>query len=1116
MKINTILTERAIIQEQILADSTYREFYKLGVLLREYKMSQQDVQNLFKQVASGAAAGGNVAQAGDAPASNRTVMGKGADVAGEVKKAFDSVASYIGKTGVVKGADRTFDAAQQKIMGAVGNDSKIAQALEWYRELSKVPGMGLAAKAIIVGLAGLSGAGLGAIAIASGITFVNQILQGNKFSSAVWKSLKTAGLVGAIQVAKDFLGRVDVGQGANDAVSADNDALAQNKLPLDANSDNTWDNSLPNADAATAAYNQNPDPSTGLPQDPTSSRSDYTAPDDIGSATEYKVTAADGKLGVGGIAQKYPGISAQDIIDYNNLSPDGLIKPGQVLQIPEPNLVSPASTNIWDRYEGPGPKDMDAVSDRANNIANAQNAVDTEFYKNKPDDFGVPARSNDAVGNGMPGQFDSDAAGETIKALKPGEQMSLAKDWAQKMGMDPSDIKVSTTGSVPTTINGQPVPQEFYSPAQLKLIDGANQLRGGLNQSYVNPKSMMREWIDVDTTARMWMLRESIGKSRGGVYLTNEGVRAVFKEVVRRSVVNEGPWLDKLKGFNKKASDVIGKVTKPLGDIARAGWDSASNKITYGDLDMNWRRSAKLDKEASVDSEQVKQFLKAQGVNDPLIDASFKALGLDKGTPATTVEPAATPTEPGMEKYAKQPSWADPKSKDYVGRREVTRRQQAQTTAKPATATGTNATPTSAPNFNALSTAASQGYKTAGIPDTAPAAPQAGAPTTPGAPATPGTPGTDPKPTGQVPSAQGAAEEPSSFWDAAGKDIANTFSGASDAIERGRNAYIGGSVADQTHPNKNKGNGLEIADRTGKKTKYIQQGDKWLTQDGTEVDPAMAAMLTARAAQQATTATTPTATTPTTATTATTPTATTPTATTPATTATTPTATTPTATEPAQATATTGTTAAPAAPTTAKLPTATSSTAGQPSKISYDPKMFAKKAAAPNFNALSTAASQGYKTAQPTVAPTATDTMATTPTDTTTAKTRTGGKVAGQVSQTPNAIRKRAARAGTDSTSAPSAFGNMAAQLAARPTTSSTGGTTKGVAGAGNGVVSHTANPNNPNRQAATTAATQTTSPFAGLDQRIQQLSQKPAPVQKESFTRDFGAMLWTKMRDSK
>ena len=141
-------------------------------------------------------------------------------------------------------------------------------------------------------------------------------------------------------------------------------------------------------------------------------------------------------------------------------------------------------------------------------------------------------------------------------------------------------------------------------------------------------------------------------------------------------------------------------------------------------------------------------------------------------------------------------------------------------------------------------------------------------------------------------------------------------------------------------------------------------------------------------------------------------------------------------------------------------------------------------------------------------------------------KTRTGGKVAGQVSQTPNAIRKRAARAGTDSTSAPSAFGNMAAQLAARPTTSSTGGTTKGVAGAGNGVVSHTANPNNPNMQPTTAATTstpapQTANPFAGLGQpagsftgRQPKKTKAVAPVAESRV--DFGAMLWTKMRDSK
>lgn len=170
-----------------------------------------------------------------------------------------------------------------------------------------------------------------------------------------------------------------------------------------------------------------------------------------------------------------------------------------------------------------------------------------------------------------------------------------------------------------------------------------------------------------------------------------------------------------------------------------------------------------------------------------------------------------------------------------------------------------------------------------------------------------------------------AAEEPFSVWDAAGKGIANTLSGASDAIERGRNAYIGGSVADQTHPNK--GNGLEIADRTGKRTKYIQQGDKWLTQDGKEVDPAMAAMLSARAAQQATATTTP------------------------ATTA-------PTATSIPATAATTN-------PTTA-TPNFTQKSV-MPNNVTYNPNMLAKPAAtstpaatttapakAPNFNALST------------------------------------------------------------------------------------------------------------------------------------------------------------------
>jgi hypothetical protein len=79
------------------------------------------------------------------------------------------------------------------------------------------------------------------------------------------------------------------------------------------------------------------------------------------------------------------------------------------------------------------------------------------------------------------------------------------------------------------------------------------------------------------------------------------------------------------------------------------------------------------------------------------------------------------------------------------------------------------------------------------------------------------------------------------------------------------------------------------------------------------------------------------------------------------------------------------------------------------------------------------------KTAQ--VAPTA---AVATPAATTVAppaNTRTGGRVAGQLSQTPGAVAKRNARANTTQPNAGAgAFGQMATQLTTSPTTTSTGG----------------------------------------------------------------------------
>ena len=91
------------------------------------------------------------------------------------------------------------------------------------------------------------------------------------------------------------------------------------------------------------------------------------------------------------------------------------------------------------------------------------------------------------------------------------------------------------------------------------------------------------------------------------------------------------------------------------------------------------------------------------------------------------------------------------------------------------------------------------------------------------------------------------------------------------------------------------------------------------------------------------------------------------------------------------------------------------------------------------------------------------------PATTATATKRTGGKIPGQVSMTPNAIRKREARASgataTTAATAPNPFGQMANQLQNYGT--STGGRVTGTATG----LKHTANPNNPNAISATAAA---------------------------------------------
>jgi hypothetical protein len=146
--------------------------------------------------------------------------------------------------------------------------------------------------------------------------------------------------------------------------------------------------------------------------------------------------------------------------------------------------------------------------------------------------------------------------------------------------------------------------------------------------------SKVNEWFDRQATVNAWMLSESLGEPRGGVYLTEAGIVEIFRRV------DEGIW-DSIKSG-------ASKVGGALGNAAKAGWNSATNKITYEKLGMEWRKLNQNRLQGSsmgmvADSADVLLFLRDAGVEMGLINLVYGKMGI----PVTTQRGAE------MEKTAK-------------------------------------------------------------------------------------------------------------------------------------------------------------------------------------------------------------------------------------------------------------------------------------------------------------------------------------------------------------------------------------------------------------------------------------------------------------------------------
>jgi hypothetical protein len=194
---------------EIFEDREYRQIYlewhSMGTVLTEAKITQDQIQQIFKAAADSTAAGNNV----DAPGAEQTPAGTipKRGILGSMSDAWLKLKEKISQSDKVSGFDVKFDQAQQKILGKLGGKSgAVGQALQKYKDFAtKYPKMQGAIWAAVAILAGMSGWGIAGPAIAMGVRTIDRLLQGDRFSGALWKGFKAGALSYAVGQAADYV-----------------------------------------------------------------------------------------------------------------------------------------------------------------------------------------------------------------------------------------------------------------------------------------------------------------------------------------------------------------------------------------------------------------------------------------------------------------------------------------------------------------------------------------------------------------------------------------------------------------------------------------------------------------------------------------------------------------------------------------------------------------------------------------------------------------------------------------------------------------------------------------------------------------------------------------------
>ena len=262
-------------------------------------------------------------------------------------------------------------------------------------------------------------------------------------------------------------------------------------------------------------------------------------------------------------------------------------------------------------------------------------------------------------------------------------KQGMMNDFAAKMGLPPGNHQATFQGGVPVTIDGQPVPQNLYTPQQQTNIQGADYMRRAMagqltpaEQAAASAPSpagstgnkfnfeSRNPYVDKQLTLFEWGLNRQLGQPRGGVQLTHAGVQKIFELASIRIVTEAFSDLPGAKppagGAAPVAPTAAPAAATPAPAAAAApakpgllgkaaNWlktkgKNLTTKITADKLNSAWEKAG-----SNPDSEAVAQVMQSAGVAPEVVAGAFKQAGVPAPTGAAPAAPpaaAAAPAKP--------------------------------------------------------------------------------------------------------------------------------------------------------------------------------------------------------------------------------------------------------------------------------------------------------------------------------------------------------------------------------------------------------------------------------------------------------------------------------------